>query len=287
MKATKAVKEIKFIIQSKAELMQFLIEKLTGKSRDNIKSLLRNKMILVNGKTQTHFKFPLEKGDVLLIGKKEIQEKIIPGLKIIFEDDEIIVVNKPAGLLTISTSKEKNKTLFHALSLHVKKNNPDSKVFIVHRLDRETSGLLLFAKNERTKMKLQKNWNETVLERKYVALVEGKVKEQKNTILSYLKESKALKVHSSQNPSYGDKAITHYTVLEYLKNTSRVELELETGRKNQIRVHMQEIGHPIVGDKKYGAKTPMLGRIALHAKSLSFTHPKTGKIERFESKVPF
>jgi 23S rRNA pseudouridine1911/1915/1917 synthase len=287
MKSSKTVKEIKFSIQTKAELMQFLIEKLAGKSRDNIKSLLRNKMILVNGKTQTHFKFPLEKGDVLLIGKKEIQEKIIPGLKIVFEDDEIIVVNKPAGLLTISTSKEKNKTLFHALSLHVKKNNPDDKIFIVHRLDRETSGLLLFAKSEKSKVKLQKNWNDTVLERKYVALVEGKVKEQANTIISYLKESKALKVHSSQNPSYGDKAITNYKVLEYLKNSTLLEVELETGRKNQIRVHMQEIGHPVVGDKKYGAKTSMPGRIALHAKTLSFTHPKTGKVERFECKVPF
>jgi 23S rRNA pseudouridine1911/1915/1917 synthase len=287
MKSSKTVKEIKFSIQTKAELMQFLIEKLAGKSRDNIKSLLRNKMILVNGKTQTHFKFPLEKGDVLLIGKKEIQEKIIPGLKIIFEDDEIIVVNKPAGLLTISTSKEKNKTLFHALSLHVKKNNPDDKIFIVHRLDRETSGLLLFAKSEKSKVKLQKNWNDTVLERKYVALVEGKVKEQANTIISYLKESKALKVHSSQNPTYGDKAVTNYKVLEYLKNSTLLEVELETGRKNQIRVHMQEIGHPVVGDKKYGAKTSMPGRIALHAKTLSFAHPKTGKVERFESKVPF
>jgi 23S rRNA pseudouridine1911/1915/1917 synthase len=284
---TKQPKEQKFTLEKKAELMSYLIEKLPGKSRDNIKSLMRNKLILVNGKTQTHYKFPLEKGDILILGKKEIQEKVIPGLKIVFEDEDIIIVNKPAGLLTISTSKEKNKTLFHALSLHVKKADPDNKIFIVHRLDRETSGILLFAKNERVKTKLQKNWNETVIERRYVALVEGKVKEAKKTILSYLKESKALKVHSSQNPTYGDKAVTNYELIEHLKNSSMLDIQLETGRKNQIRVHMQEIGHPIVGDKKYGAKTSMPGRIALHAKTLSFTHPKTGKIVSFDSKVPF
>lgn len=287
MRTPKTVKEQKFTINSKSELMQFLTENFPGKNRDNIKSLMRNKLILVNGKTQTHFKFPLEKGDILIIGKKEIQEKVIPGLKIIYEDDSILIVNKPAGLLTISTSKEKNKTLFHALSLHVKKEDPANKIFIVHRLDRETSGVLLFAKSESIKMKLQKNWNDTVLERKYVALVEGKVKETQKSILSYLKESKALKVHSSQNPTYGDKAITNYKLIEYLKNSSLLEIELETGKKNQIRVHMEEIGHPIVGDKKYGAKTSMPGRIALHAKSLSFHHPKTGKVLSYEAKVPF
>ncbi|MES2588374.1 MAG: RluA family pseudouridine synthase [Bacteroidota bacterium] len=284
MNIKKTVKEIRFQIEKPAELMAFLIENFPSKNRDNIKSLMKNKMILVNGITQTHFKFALNKGDLLTIGKKEIQEKIIPGMKIVFEDEDIIVANKPAGLLTISTAKEKNKTLFHALSLHVKKHDPDSKIFVVHRLDRETSGLLVFAKNEKAKFKLQKNWNDNVIERTYIALVEGYVKETEKKIISYLKESKALKVHSSQNPTYGQEAITNYKLIETRKNSSLLEVNLETGRKNQIRVHMEEIGHPIVGDKKYGAKTAMLGRIGLHAQTLSFVHPKTGKVVKFEVK---
>ncbi len=290
MLVKKGVKEVRFVIQQPAELMLFLIEKFPGKNRDNIKSLMKSKMILVNGITQTHFKFPLKQGDILTTGKKEIQEKIVPGMKIVFEDEDILVVNKPAGLLTISTAKEKSKTLYHALSTHVKKENPDLKIFVVHRLDRETSGLLVFAKNEQAKYKLQKNWNENVIERTYIALVEGYVKETEKKIISYLKESKALKVHSSQNPTYGQEAITNYKLIETRKNSSLLEVNLETGRKNQIRVHMEEIGHPIVGDKKYGAKTVMPSkldgnRIGLHAQTLSFVHPKTGKIVRFEMKA--
>jgi RluA family pseudouridine synthase len=281
------VKEIKLKIEKKSELMAFLIENFKSKSRDNIKSLLKNKLVLINEKSQTHYKFPLQKGDIITIGKKETREEVIPGLKIIFEDKDILVVNKPAGLLSISTAKEKRKTLQHALSVHVKKENPDLKIFIVHRLDRETSGLLVFAKNETAKFTLQKNWNEHVIERKYIALVEGKVLEKEKQIVSYLKESKALIVHSSQNETYGQKAITNYKVLEYRNNTTLLEVNLETGRKNQIRVHMKEIGHPIIGDKKYGSKLALKGKISLHALTLSFIHPKTNKVMKFETKSPF
>jgi 23S rRNA pseudouridine1911/1915/1917 synthase len=290
MKKTKSVtqkNEFRFKIENNAELMPFLIEKFPSKNRDNIKSLLRNKLVLVNGITQTHFKYNLVVGDLVIIGKKEIKQATIPGLKIVFEDPSIIVVEKPAGLLTISSEKEKNKTLFHYLSTYVKKEDPKNKVFIVHRLDRETSGLLVFAKNEQAKYNLQKNWNDVVKERTYIALVEGKVEKQEDTLVSYLKESKALKVHASKNESYGQKAITNYKVIEQFKNTTKVELNLETGRKNQIRVQMEEISHPILGDKKYGSKVPFDGRIALHASSLSFIHPVTKKIVKFTSKVPF
>lgn len=282
-----AKNEFTFKITEEAELMPFLIAHFPKKSRDNIKSLLKNKLVIVNGKAQSHFKFLLQVGDEMIVGRKEIKKEVIPGLKIIFEDKDIIVVNKPAGLLTISTAKEKSKTLFHALSTHVKSENPNQKIFVVHRIDRETSGLLVFAKNEEAKFRLQKNWNDNIQERMYTALVEGVVKEEKKTIISYLKESKALIVHSSQNESYGQKAITHYEVIERKKNSTLLKVNLDTGRKNQIRVHMQEIGHPIVGDKKYGAKTAMVGRIALHATTLSFVHPTTKKVVTFDSKVPF
>ncbi|MFN5417020.1 MAG: RluA family pseudouridine synthase [Flavobacteriia bacterium] len=287
MKSNSKTQEFKFTVEKTAELMAYLHEKFPSKSRDNVKSLLRNKLVLVNGVTQTHFKFPLEKGNVLTVGKKEVKEKVIPGLKIVFEDEDIIVVNKPAGLLTITTEKEKKRTLYHFLSFHVKMKDPNAKIFIVHRLDRETSGLLVFAKSEKIKLLLQKNWNDENKERIYVAIVEGRVKETEKTIHSYLKESKALKVHSSQNPTYGQEAITHYKLIEYQKNSSKLEVRLETGRKNQIRVHMQEINHPIFGDKKYGAKTIMPGRIALHAQTLNFNHPRTNERMTFTAKSPF
>ncbi|MCE3295122.1 MAG: pseudouridine synthase [Crocinitomicaceae bacterium] len=286
MRAKSKVQEFKFTLEKSAELMAYLQEKFPSKSRDNIKSLLKNKLVQVNGVTQTHFKFPLEKGQLLTVGKKEVKTPEIPGLKIVFEDKDIIVVNKPAGLLTISTEKIKTRTLYHTLSIHVKKENPDNKVFVVHRLDRETSGLLVFAKSEQMKLRLQKNWNDEIKQRSYIAIVEGRVKEREKTIHSYLRESKALKVHSSQNPTYGQEAITHYKLLDYRNNSSVLEVNLDTGRKNQIRVHMQEIGHPIVGDKKYGAKTVLAGRIALHALTLSFKHPRTGEILSFTSKSP-
>lgn len=279
--------EVRYTVTEDTELMKFLIHLFPGKSRDNIKSLLKNKLVSLNGLAISQFNLPLTKGQVLLIGKKMPKEEVkIPGLKIVFEDDAIIVIDKPAGLLTMGTSKERSKTAYAYLSTHVKKEDEKNRIFIVHRLDRETSGLLVFAKNEQIKFRLQKNWNDTILERTYVALVEGKMEKLEGKVESYLRESKALIVHSSQNQSYGQLAITHYKVIDKRPNSTLVELNLETGRKNQIRVHMQDLKNPIVGDKKYGAKTDTIGRIGLHAKTLAFTHPVTNQVVRFESKIP-
>lgn len=282
----KKVTEKHIIVDKSAELLPFLVEKMSGKNRDNVKALLRNKLVLVDGKTQSHAKFALQAGQKITIGKKEEKLPVIPGLNIRHEDKHIIVVEKPAGMLTISTEREKTRTLFRYLSQYLKQSDPNAKVFVVHRLDRETSGLLVFAKDEQSKFRLQKNWNENVIERTYVAVVEGRVAEKKKTIESYLKESKALIVHSSKNETYGQQAITHYEVLEQRSNSALMQINLETGRKNQIRVHMQEIGHPIFGDKKYGSKVPMIGRIALHAKTLVFKHPTTQAIMSFDTKIP-
>lgn len=279
--------ETKLTVTQDSELMAFLMASFPSKSREKIKSLLRNKLVSSKGLAITKFNHPLSKGDVLVIGKKSpTEEKQIPGLKIVFEDDAVIVIEKPAGLLTMGSEKERNKTAYAFLSNYVKKQDDNNRIFIVHRIDRETSGLLVFAKNERIKLRMQKNWNDQIIERKYLALVEGVLTQRKGTIQSYLRESKALKVHSSQHASSGQLAITHYEVLGYKKNTTVVEVQLETGRKNQIRVHMQDLGHPIVGDKKYGAKSSLPGRIALHAKTLVFSHPITGKEMRFETKEP-
>ena len=198
----------------------------------------------------------------------------------------LIVVNKPAGLLTVATDKEKRRTAYALLSNYVKAADPDNKIFIVHRLDRETSGLLLFARNESIKQRIQQTWEQTITQRTYVAVVEGNVEAEEGTITSWLTESKALKVYSSQNPQHGQKSITRYKKLQGNENYSLLQLNLETGRKHQIRVHMQDLGHPVVGDSKYGSKEKPIGRLALHAQVLAFTHPATGELCRFETPVP-
>ena len=276
-----------FKVLKENTLFSFLSETMPHKARTSLKLILKNQLISVNGVGQTHVNFALKIGDVVTFGKKVEKAIDIPiKLDIIFEDASIIVVNKPEGLLTMGTDKEKRKTMYAYLSAYVKMKDPNAKIFIVHRLDRETSGLLVFAKSMDIKNVLQKTWNDDTKHRKYLALVEGLVKTPFGTITSYLRESKALKVHSSKNATYGKESITHYKVLGNKKNSTLLEVVLETGRKNQIRVHMEEIGHPIVGDKKYGAKTNPIGRLGLHAVELGFKHPVTGKILSFKSISP-
>lgn len=263
------------------------MQSFPGKSRNSIKFLLKEHLICIDGKVQTQFNLPLKTGQVMtVLAEKIVPEKPMVGLEIVFEDASVVVINKFAGLLTIGSEKERSKTAYAMLSSHVKKENPNNRIFIVHRLDRETSGLLVFAKSEKIKKILQHSWNDTIVERTYTALVEGNVAKDKGTVTSYLKESKALIVHSSQNETYGQKAITHYEVVNRKKGFTLLKVNLETGRKNQIRVHMQDLKHPVVGDKKYGSKTNPIGRMGLHANVLAFHHPVTQEIVRFESPVP-
>ena len=204
-------------------------------------------------------------------------------LNIVYEDKFIVVVEKPPKLLTIATNNEKERTLFHKVIVYEKAKNKNNKVFIVHRLDKDTSGLILFAKSERVKKLLQDNWNGQV-KRKYLAIVEGKLDKSSGIIKSYLNETKTLKTYSSKKN--GKLAITKYNVLDKNKDYSLLDIEILTGRKNQIRVHMNDIGHPIIGDKKYGAKTNPLGRLGLHAYYLEFNHPITNQKVILECKEP-
>lgn len=226
------------------------------------------------------------------------------GMEIIFEDDWLIVVNKPSGLLSVATNKGGNKgpeVTAHSLLMEYMAEQGSGRIFIVHRLDRDTSGLIVFAKDEETKRALQDNWNEVVQERKYVAVLEGHIDSEDGWIESWLYEHpKSLKVHAYelrqgdtperpprkewQYASTHCQTIGHLTINE--EQFTKVEFELETGRKNQIRVHSQWIGHPIAGDKKYGAATNPFGRLALHAQTLSFIHPWTGQTVRFTSRLP-
>lgn len=279
-----------FSVSENAGLMEFLMAQMPGKSRNKIKLLLSRKQVLVDGLPISQFNHPLTSGQKVEINKGSLESyksvKQARDLSIVFEDAELIVIEKPAGLLSVGTDKEKRATAYSLLSNYVKEQNPDNKIFVVHRLDRETSGLMMFAKSEEVKYHLQELWANTVIERSYIAVVEGYVEKEEGVISSYLVEGKTFKMHSSQNPKSGKKATTNFKTLKRKRGYSLLKVNLETGRKNQIRVHMQDIGHSIVGDKKYGATTTPLKRLGLHAQQLSFSHPVSGKKIFFESKIP-
>ena len=283
----KEKRNLTFKVKEQNELMKFLIENLPNKNRNNIKSLLKNKQVLVDGAAISQFNHPLNPGQEVMITESRFSNKDMKGIKVVYEDEYLIAVEKASGILSIATDKEREKTAYNIVKNYVKSRNPLEKLFIVHRLDRETSGVMIFAKTEEIQQILQTNWQKMVLERTYVAVVEGKVEKNSDTIISYLKENSAFVTFSSDKEIEGSKkAVTHYTVLKRSKGFSLVEANIETGRKNQIRVHMQSLGHSVVGDKKYGATTNPLGRLGLHAKSIIFKHPKTGKVLSFQTGIP-
>lgn len=270
-----------------AELMKFLQGAIPNKSRSDIKSLLAHHQISVDNEVITQYNYPLRVGQQVDVHwAKVLIEKQPIGLNIVLEDDYIIIIEKQAGLLSIATDTEKEQTAYSILSEHVKKRDPKNKIFVLHRLDRDTSGVMMFAKSEKVQQLLQNAWKDVVLERSYVAVVEGLVTQEQGTITSWLTESKAFIMYSSRTPNDGQKAVTHYKVLQKNKNYSLLEVILETGRKNQIRVHMKDIGHSIIGDKKYGATKQPIARLGLHARVLAFKHPITGEEVRYETDIP-
>lgn len=276
----------KWTVEKPHKLLAFLYEMMPNRSRNTVKGILSRGQVVINGKVSTQFDDPLHPGDVVQIHSRVATETVkLSGLRILFEDDDLIVVEKDAGLLTVASKNERQMTAYRQLADYVKSVDPRNRIFIVHRLDRDTSGVMIFAKTKEMQQTLQNDWHNIVPERAYIALVEGNVKKD-GTITTWLKENKAFVVYSSFRPNDGQKAVTHYKVLKKNRHNSLLEVHLETGRKNQIRVHMQDLKHPIVGDRKYGAKTRPIGRLGLHAHKISFTHPVTGKALTFESKVP-
>ncbi|UTA69426.1 RluA family pseudouridine synthase [Emticicia sp. 21SJ11W-3] len=285
-KRTDNLSDTRFTVNEDTELLVFLLRSI-NKSRNDVKVLLRDKHIYVEGKAITQFNHPLKAGQIVEVKwKKPPEEQRLKGLTIVFEDQYLIVIAKQEGVLSIATEKQKDNTAYSTLSAYVKKQNTANRIFVVHRLDRETSGLMIFAKSEKVQKLLQEDWNNNIEERTYLAVAEGAIEKDAGTIESYLVESKALIVYSTNNPAAGQKAVTHYEVLQRNSRYSLVKFNLETGRKNQIRVHAQDMKHPIVGDAKYGATTNPINRLGLHAWVLAFKHPVTKENLRFETEVP-
>lgn len=276
-----------FIVAEQTELLRFLLEQMKGESRNNIKSLLAHGQILVDNEVISQFDQQLKIGQQVVVHWSKVREESQPqGLKILFEDPYVMVIEKEAGLLSIATVQERGQTAYSILSEHVKKGDPKSRIFVVHRLDRETSGVMMFAKSKEIQQALQNAWKEVVLKRSYVVVVEGLVNQEEGTITSWLKENKSFRMYSSRTPNDGQKSVTHYRVLKHNKNYSLLEVELETGRKNQIRVHMQDLGHSVIGDKKYGGSKSPIGRLGLHAQVLTFLHPVTKERMHFDTDIP-
>jgi len=268
------------IVKEESELLTYLLNKFNKLSKNSVKNLLTNKQIVVNNKIITKYNYLLKVGDKISFnGKKDTL-----GLKIIYEDNLFLVIDKPAPLLTVATDKEKEKTAYVLASKYVKQQNIKNRIYVLHRLDKDTSGVLVFCKDESVKNELQEKWNEIVSKRGYVAVVEGSLKQKQGVIKSYLKESKTKMVYSCSK-SEGKLAITEYKVIGENNKYSLVDVNLLTGRKNQIRVHFKDIGHPLVGDKKYGAITDPLKRLGLHASSIKFTYKN--KEYEFNSPHPF
>lgn len=282
-----------------AQLMDFLIAKMGGMAKSSVKQLLGQRRVKVGNAVQTRHDFLLNPGDVVTVSSGRGNSQLThPKLRIVYEDDDLIVVNKQPGLLTVAaTPGSSETTAFSILRAYVKKQNARAGIYVVHRLDRETSGLLVFARSEELQHYMREYWRDLVTDRTYIALAEGILEPREGKITTWLTEDKRnAVVYSSPVDDGGDIAITNYKVLKTSKRDatainqpySLVELHLETGRTNQIRVHLASKGCPVVGDRKYGHgnESSPIDRLCLHAKVLEFIHPVTEKKVRFESPVP-
>lgn len=275
-----------FKVKEETELLPFLMKAMNGISRNRAKALLVNRLVLVDNIITTHALARLVPGQTVILDRSKQKMAFRSNdLGVVYEDPYLLVIDKRAGLLSMSNNT-RQQTVQTVLNRYLEKGGSRCTSHLVHRLDRDTSGLMVYAKDVKTQRSLVEGWQQLVTDRRYVALVSGELEKDQGMIKSWLTEDKHFVTHSSAVDNGGKLAITHYKVLRSAKGYSLVELELETGRKNQIRVHLSDMGHPIVGDFKYGSSDEGLLRLGLHAYLLAFRHPVTGKYLRFETPVP-
>ncbi len=277
---------LSFNVTEAAQLLPFLMEKMHGISRNRVKALLTNRVVLVDNKITTHPLTELVPGQLVQLDRSKHKMAFrSKDIDIVYEDPYLLVVDKRPGLLSMSNNT-RQETVQTVLNRYLEKGGGRNTSHLVHRLDRDTSGLMVYAKDVQTQQTLIRGWQELVTDRRYIALVSGELEKPDGVVRSWLTEDKRFIIHSSKVDNGGQYAVTHYHLLEKGNGYSLVELELETGRKNQIRVHMADLGHPVVGDHKYGSDDDSIRRLGLHAYMLCFRHPVTGKYLRFETPVP-
>ena len=276
-----------FKVVEPVQLIVFVMEKMHGMSRNRAKALISNRVVLVNNAITTHPLAELKPGDVVQLDRSKHKKSFhCKELDIVFEDPYLFIIDKHPGLLSMSNNS-RQQTVQTVLNRYLEKGGGRNTSHLVHRLDRDTSGLMVYAKDVQTQQSLINGWQQLVSDRRYLALVEGEFQQTRGRIQSWLTEDKKFITRSSPVDNGGKYAVTHYNVLVSSNGYSLVECELETGRKNQIRVHMADLGHPVVGDRKYGSDEDPMRRLGLHAYMLCFTHPVTGKHLRFETPVPY
>ncbi len=279
-------KYIQFTIMEKCELLPFIEQALNGISRTKAKSILSGGGVMVDKNTVTRYDYPLSPGMVVEISRRKPSGAVSSKyLRIVYEDHDVIVIDKNVGILSAPTTP-KSFSVKTILDNHLRRSHQKCTSHVIHRLDRDTSGLMVYGKNRETAELMENEWKNLVTDRRYIALTEGRFERQSGAVESWLKEDRDYVVHSSAENNGGKYALTHFRVRESGERFTLVELKLDTGRKNQIRVHMQDIGHPVVGDRKYGSGEDDCGRLCLHAYMLCFYHPRTHELMKFESEVP-
>ena len=275
-----------YTVNEQALLLEWLLEHI-GQTRSKVKATLQGQGVKVNGKTITQFDYPLQPGMKVAVSNTKKNQKGFKSryVKIVYEDRWLIVVEKAVGILSMAAGHS-SLNVKSVLDDYFKMSRQHCTAHVVHRLDRDTSGLMVYAKDVETEQILEHNWHDIVYDRRYVAVVSGEMVDDEGTIANWLKDNKAYVTYSSSVDNGGKYAVTHFHVLDRTKEHSLVEFKLETGRKNQIRVHSADMGHPVCGDTKYGNGDDPLHRLCLHAWLLCFTHPVTGQPMEFETPIP-
>lgn len=275
-----------YIVHRKTTLMEFLFFKRPDLSRNTIKSLLTHHQVAVGGVPVSQYDYPLVEEDVVLISKRSIAKHQVHDLPILYEDSDIIAMDKPSGLLSIASDREKGKTAYRLINDYVRANNPKARVYVVHRLDEDTSGVLVFAKSAEVKEALQTHWQEIVTNRFYYAIVEGEMESESADYNDYLGENNLHLVYVTKNKANGKLAKTSYKVIKYTEPYSLLDVHIFSGRKNQIRVQLGHRGHYVIGDDKYGEPSDPIDRLGLHAYRLTFKNPISGKTYDLVSEMP-
>lgn len=276
-----------FTVNEETTLLPFLFLSMPTMSKTEVKSMLKYKHVAIKGSAVTQFDTPLYPGDTVEVNfGRSFYKFNNPQVKVLFEDKWMVVIEKASGLLSVANDTAREKNAYHIMKDYVRHDNPDAELYVCHRLDQYTSGILVFAKDEALMNEMRSNWDFYVKERKYVCVTENIPPRKEDTIESLLTQNEHLRVHSTNDETVGRLAVTHYRVMQTRGRYALVDVEIFTGKKNQIRVHMSEMGCPIAGDVKYGAETNPARRLMLHNYRLTFVHPVSGETMRFTLPMP-